>query len=163
MPKGGKMKKKESAGILYRLMRNLKPRIAKNFQKGIGPTKIVLLLTTRGRKSGLPRITPLQFEEVDGIFYVGSARGAQADWYKNILLDEHVELQIRERHLKGKAEPINEPSQVADFLEMRLKRHPLFIGLVMHLEGLPLFYHRADLVNFSKRKTFVRILPEKPE
>lgn len=35
--------------------------------------RIVLLLTTTGRKSGRPRVTPLQYEEIDGIIYLNLA------------------------------------------------------------------------------------------
>jgi len=39
---------------------------------GLGPLvgRIVLLLTTTGRKTGLLRVTPLQYEEVDGVYYI---------------------------------------------------------------------------------------------
>ena len=49
---------------------------------GLGPIygRLVLLLTTTGRKSGLHRVTPLQYEEIEGKIYVGAARGQKADW-----------------------------------------------------------------------------------
>ena len=43
--------------------------MAANYKRGIGPTGIVLLLTTTGRKTGLPHQTPLQFEIVDSLIY----------------------------------------------------------------------------------------------
>jgi hypothetical protein len=48
---------------------------------GLGPLvgRLVLLLTTTGRKSGLPRVTALQYEEVAGAIYLGSSRGTQAE------------------------------------------------------------------------------------
>lgn len=144
---------------LYRLLRKLAPRIAANYQKGIGPTRVVLLLTTIGRKSGLPRVTPLQYEEIDGVYYIGSARGTRSDWFRNIQANPCVELQIRERHLQGTAEPVCDPQRMADFFAVRLKRSPLFIGLVMHLEGLPLRYRREDLVRFAQNKAMVIVRP----
>jgi hypothetical protein len=48
------------AKIIYHRMKNLNIRMAANYKRGFGPTRIVLLLTTTGRKSGLPRVTPLQ-------------------------------------------------------------------------------------------------------
>ncbi|HUS79158.1 MAG TPA: nitroreductase/quinone reductase family protein [Patescibacteria group bacterium] len=39
--------------------------------------RMVLLLTTTGHKTGLPRVTHLQYEEVDGAYYVGSMRGTR--------------------------------------------------------------------------------------
>ena len=64
---------------IYRRMKNLNARMMANYKRGFGPTRVVMLLTTIGRKSGLPRQTPLQYEEIEGVYYVGSARGVQAD------------------------------------------------------------------------------------
>ncbi len=143
--------------MLYKLMRKIKPRMVQNYRNGIGPAKIVLLLTTTGRKSGLPRITPLQYEQIDGHIYIGSARGQQADWFRNILANPHVEVQIGKQVFQGLAEPICEPERVADLLELRLKRHPFFIGLLLRLEGLPLHFTRTDLERLASKKTFVLI------
>jgi hypothetical protein len=53
----------------------------------LGPIvgRLVLLLTTTGRRSGLPRVTAQQYEELDGDIYLGSSRGTSADWVKNVL------------------------------------------------------------------------------
>ena len=123
---------------------------------GIGPTRIVLLLTTIGRKSGLPRVTPLQYEEIEGDIYIGSARGKDADWFKNILANPNVHVQKRDSEFDATAEPVTDPGRIADFIELRLRRHPLMIRLVMHLfDGLPLRFTRAELENFCKEKTLV--------
>jgi deazaflavin-dependent oxidoreductase (nitroreductase family) len=144
---------------LYRFLRRLSPRIIKNYEKGIGPTRVVLLLTTLGRKSGLPRITPVQYEEIDGLYYVGSARGPQADWFRNIQANSQVEVQLRDRRFKGIAEATCDPVRIADFFAIRLKRNPLFIGILMRLEGLPLRYSRVDLERFAAKKAIVIIRP----
>lgn len=154
------MSQSRSDGLMYRLMSRLNPRIAQNYQKGIGPTRVVLLLTTTGRKSGLPRVTPLQYEELEGDYLIGSARGAQADWYRNIQANPQVEVQLGERRWRGMAEPVDDPRRVADFLELRKKRHPFFIGLVMRLEGLPWRYSRQDLERFAAQKALVIIRPQ---
>jgi deazaflavin-dependent oxidoreductase (nitroreductase family) len=131
-----------------------------NYKRGIGPTRIVLLLTTIGRKSGLPRVTPLQYEEVEGQIYVASARGRQADWYKNILRNPNVRVQIRQREFDATAEPVTDPARIADFLELRLRRHPVMVRLIMHLfDRLPLRFTRADLEELSKEKALVIFHP----
>jgi deazaflavin-dependent oxidoreductase (nitroreductase family) len=148
-----------SPGLLYRLMSKLNNRIARNYQRGIGPMGVVLLLTTTGRKSGLQRVTPLQYEEIDGAYYIGSARGAQADWFRNLQANPQVEVQIRQRRFQGLAEGVTDAGRIADFLETRRRRHPIFIGLVMRLEGLPLRYTRADLERFAAGKALAIVRP----
>lgn len=145
-------------------MRALNARMAANYLRGIGPTRVVLLLTTFGRKSGLRRITPLQFEEVDGRYYIASARGREADWFKNILANPHVHVQIGENQFDAVAEPITDPRRIADFIELRLQRHPIMIRLIMHLfDGLPLRFTRLDLEKLCQDKAMVILHPcDKP-
>jgi len=154
------IKPNQTPGFPWRLMRRLNQRVVQNYRRGIGPGKVVLLLTTIGRKSGLPRRTPLQYEEYESVYYVASARGVKADWFCNVQANPRVEVQIHERCIQGLAEPIVDPERIADFLQLRLKRHPIFIGLLMRLEGLPLKYTRADLVRFAGRKALVAIRPD---
>jgi hypothetical protein len=47
---------------IYHRMKALNARMAANYKRGFGPTRIVLLLTTTGRKSGQPRCTFLTFD-----------------------------------------------------------------------------------------------------
>jgi len=88
--------------LLYRLS-HLGPRLA--YALGLGPLigSLVLLLTTTGRKSGLPRQTPLQYEQIDGLIYVASGRGKKADWVCNITADPAVEVRLKKRRFRGLA------------------------------------------------------------
>jgi deazaflavin-dependent oxidoreductase (nitroreductase family) len=147
---------------IYHRMKAFNARMAANYRRGIGPTRIVLLLTTIGRKSGLPRVTPLQFEEVDGVYYVASARGQDADWFKNVRANPDVRVRVREREFDATAEPITDPARIAGFMELRLRRHPIMIRLIMHLfDGLPLRFTRANLEEFCKEKAMVILHPHK--
>lgn len=145
---------------IYHRMKALNARMAANYKHGFGPTRIVLLLTTIGRKSGLPRVTPLQFEEVEGNYYIASARGQDADWFKNIQANPNVHVQIREQEFDAVAEPVTDPLHIADFIELRLKRHPVMIRLIMTLfDGLPLRFSRNDLETMAREKALVVLHP----
>jgi deazaflavin-dependent oxidoreductase (nitroreductase family) len=147
---------------IYHRMKGLNARMMANYRRGWGPTRVVLLLTTLGRKSGLPRTTPLQYEEADGNFYVASARGAEADWYKNILANPKVHLRIRDREFEAMAEPVTDPAGIADFIELRLRRHPVMVRLIMYLfDGMPLKVNRAELEQFCTEKAMVVLRPVK--
>jgi deazaflavin-dependent oxidoreductase (nitroreductase family) len=145
---------------IYHHMKGLNARMAANYRRGFGPTRMVLLLTTTGRKSGLPRVTPLQFEEVDGDYYIASARGRTADWFKNIQANPNVLVQIQEREFDAVAEPVTDPIRIADFIELRLKRHPVMIRLIMTLfDGVPLRFTRAELEAFCQEKAMAVLRP----
>lgn len=121
--------------------------------------RVVLLLTTIGRKSGLPRVTPLQYEEIDGDIYVASALGDRADWFRNVEADPNVEVRVGSRLLSALAEPITDRARVADFLEYRLRRHPRMVGAIMRREGLSPCPERAELERYAERRAVVILHP----
>ncbi len=129
---------------------------------GLGPLvgRLVLLLTTSGRKSGLPRVTPLQYEEIDGAIYVASASGTRADWFRNILADRHVRVRVKSRQFEGTAEPVTDAIRIADFLSLRLKRHPKMIGAILRSQGLSETPSRAELEQYARQLAMVIIRPE---
>jgi len=128
---------------------------------GLGPVvgRVILLLTTTGRKSELPRVTPLQYEEVDGAIYVASARGTKADWFRNILVNPRVHVRVKSRQLIGIAEPVTDPARIADFLELRLRRHPKMIGVILESEGLSPKPTHAELEQYATKLAMVIIRP----
>jgi deazaflavin-dependent oxidoreductase (nitroreductase family) len=135
------------------------PQIA--YALGLGRLigRLVLLLTTTGRKSGLPRVTPLQYEEIDGVFYIGSARGQKADWYKNLLVNPRVQLRVKNRRFAGLAETSTDPERIADFLQLRLQRHPQMISAMFRMESIPAKPSRDDLLRYADHLAMVMIKP----
>ena len=119
--------------------------------------RVILLLTTTGRKSGRPRVTPLQYEESDGIIYLGAARGKQADWVRNILADPEVTVRVKAREFHGVANVVSDVSRIADFLELRLRRHPQMVAAMLRSEGLALPPSRAQLEKYAAELTLVAI------
>lgn len=144
---------------LYKFL-NKPPRIA--YALGLGPLigRLVLLLTTRGRKTGLLRVTPLQYEQIEGKYYVGSAFGTRTDWYKNILADPGVRVRVGRKEFKAFAETSTDPVRIADFLDYRLAHHPHMIGMMLRAEGLPSSPSRQDLESLAEDKALVILHPE---
>jgi deazaflavin-dependent oxidoreductase (nitroreductase family) len=128
---------------------------------GLGPLvgRLVLLLTTTGRKSGLPRATALQYEEVNGAIYLGSSRGSRADWFQNLVANPNVSIRVKSRRFSGKAEAVTDPVRIADFLELRLKRHPCMIGAMLKSEGLPATPSRVELETYAGKLALAIIRP----
>ena len=129
---------------------------------GFGPIlgRIILLLTTTGRKSGKRRVTPVQYEEIDGTLYIGSARGSKADWVRNITANPHVEVRVKNRHFRGLGELITEPIRIADYLQTRLEHHPRMVGAMMKIHNLPPDPTRTQLEELGKSLVVVAIQPE---
>jgi deazaflavin-dependent oxidoreductase (nitroreductase family) len=143
--------------VFWRVLSRLNSRLVSGYGPKNRASKRVLVITTIGRKSSQLRSTPLQFEEVDGVYYVASARGPHADWYRNIIANPQVEVRVNDQNFQTSAELISEPWKIADFLDLRLKKHPLFMGILLRLEGLPRKYSRTDLEEFAKRLAIVAL------
>jgi deazaflavin-dependent oxidoreductase (nitroreductase family) len=135
------------------------------YKVGLGPVvgRIFLLLTTTGRKTGLPRETPLQYEETDSVIYVAAARGMDADWVRNIVANPRVTVQVRARRFEGTAEIVTDAARIADFLQLRLERRPRMMGAMLRAEGLPPNPTRADLESLAARIVVVAIRPVAPK
>jgi proline iminopeptidase len=57
----------------------------------------ILLLTTRGRRTGEPRTAPLIYENAGDAFVVVASKGGADEhpgWYRNLLADPEVEVQV---------------------------------------------------------------------
>jgi deazaflavin-dependent oxidoreductase (nitroreductase family) len=145
--------------LIWRLMRFMNRRVAVNNSPKVKGGKLVLVLYHVGRKSGLSHATPLQYEEVDGDYYVASARGTQADWYRNVVANPCVEILVRGQRLPAQAEAVTDPQQIADFLELRLLRHPRMMRAMLRMEGLHGNFNHADLLRISKDKALVILHP----
>ncbi len=122
--------------------------------------RLILLLTTTGRRTGLPRTTPLQYELVNGAYYVGSSRGTRADWFRNVVADNRVEVQVKGRRFAATAEPVIDTCRIADFLALRLRRHPLMVGLILHSAGLTGKPSRAELEAYAQGLALVILHPQ---
>jgi deazaflavin-dependent oxidoreductase (nitroreductase family) len=104
-------------------------------------------------------VTPLQYEEVDGAICVGSARGTKADWFRNLLADPRVEVRVKGRRFAGVAEAVTDPGRIADFIELRLRRHPRMVAAILRSEGLPPAPRRKELEEYAARLAMVIIRP----
>lgn len=66
----------------------------------------ILLLTTKGRKSGEPRTTPLIYEHVGDAYVIVASKGGAEDhpgWYRNLVKEPQVELQVKDEVFPARA------------------------------------------------------------
>jgi deazaflavin-dependent oxidoreductase (nitroreductase family) len=98
--------------IVTRLERLNNRLIRWALRRGIGPRAFALLETT-GRRSGLPRHTPVG-NGLDGdMFWLVAAHGIQSDYVRNILADPAVRLKLGRRWRTGTAVPVPDDSPQA--------------------------------------------------
>ena len=124
--------------------------------------RFVLLLTTTGRKSGNPSVTPLVYEERGGEFLIASARGPDADWLQNIEANPNVQVRVGRRQFTARAELVTEAGKIADYLGRQLARNPQLFGRIMQMEGLSGSPSRAELESLAPRRPVVVLHPFEP-
>jgi len=120
---------------------------------------LVLLLTTTGRKTGNPHTIGLQYELVDGKYYLGAADGTRADWYRNILKNEKVIVQAGSTIFNASASAISDPDKITDFLEYRLHKHPFMVRLILRMDGIKGKIDRAALETYAAKIGLVVLRP----
>ena len=122
--------------------------------------KFILLLSHTGRRSGTRYDTPLQYEKIAGAYCVGVGRGSKADWFRNIQANPRVTVRVDRCKFECLAEPVTDPERVADFLEYRLNRHPLMIGLILKFaHKLPMRPSRSQFLELGKSTALVILRP----
>lgn len=83
----------------------------------LGLGKTVMLLTTKGRKSGKMRGFPVGYFRIDGGIYVFSAWGEKANWFKNLMLNpDQVYVQIGLSRFRAHAQVIRDRQELVHIL-----------------------------------------------
>jgi deazaflavin-dependent oxidoreductase (nitroreductase family) len=120
-------------------------------------TGYLMIMRTRGRKSGEMRDAPLGYTIVGEHVYCIAGFGRPTHWFQNILVDPHVEVILPSRAFSGLAEEVTDPDERRRVLPRLLRSMGLIAGMVgmgnpwrdgpdviaAKCEGLPLVRVRA--------------------
>ena len=88
----------------------------------------VLLLHTIGKRSGLDRVNPMMYLELDGAIYVfASNAGAPThpDWYLNLVANPDVNVEVGTETYSVTAETVS-PSERDRIYALQVERYPGF-------------------------------------
>ncbi|MGZ3610784.1 MAG: nitroreductase family deazaflavin-dependent oxidoreductase [Ktedonobacteraceae bacterium] len=120
-------------------------------------TGYIMVLQTIGRKSGRPRLTPLNYALADGYIYCIAGFGSGTHWLANLKANPVVEVRIAGTALRGSAEIVTESEET----------HRSFIqiihncGLASLLVGLnPFTLTDEKILQKCGPEVVVRIRPE---
>lgn len=98
------------------------------------------VIETTGRRSGLPRRTPVGGRLEDGSFWVVSEYGRKSNYVRNLEHDPRVRVQVGGTWHSGTAHLLDSDDPMA-----RLKRLPAYNSLMVRLVGTDLLTVRIDL------------------
>jgi deazaflavin-dependent oxidoreductase (nitroreductase family) len=86
-----------------------------------------VLLETRGRRTGRPRVTPVGNGLRDGVFWIITEHGYHADYVRNILADPRVRVKVDGQWRSGRARIADEDP----YARMRTLRRPVNDSLLL--------------------------------
>ena len=125
-----------------------------------------LLLITTGRKTGLPRTTPLNFITVDGAYVVTAGWGSRSDWYRNLLANPQVVVQVGRHRFAATAEPVEEPETRRELMRQVVVRGwqrdqpPRLVRWIMRtFFGFDYDAVQARALTYRESVPVVRLLP----
>ncbi|ANN20545.1 nitroreductase [Amycolatopsis orientalis] len=123
----------------------IKHRVATTFQRHVGNPLLGRLpnqpiLETIGRKSGVPRPTPIGGRLVGREFWIVSEFGEKSQYVRNIQADPHVRLRLKGRWHTGTAHLLPDDDPRA-----RLKALPRLNSAAVQAIGTNLLTIRVDL------------------
>jgi deazaflavin-dependent oxidoreductase (nitroreductase family) len=123
---------------------NLKYRIVNTAQKHIVNRVArhlpITMLETIGRKSGVPRRTPVGGRVIDNAFWMVSEHGNRTQYVKNIQANPSVRVRIRGRWRSGTAHLLPDDDPIE-----RLKQLPGGNSALVRMMGSDLLTIRVDL------------------
>lgn len=97
------------------------------YQLGLGKlleAAHIMVLTTRGRATGLPRHTAIEYRTHGSKLYVVSIWGTRPNWYQNLLEFPDVTVQRGGRVYAATAEPVTNSGEALRVLHLFRRRAP---------------------------------------
>jgi deazaflavin-dependent oxidoreductase (nitroreductase family) len=94
--------------------------------------RLFMILTTTGRKSGLPRRTAIEYHRFLGRKYVMNAYGMKSDWYRNVLADPRVTIQTADGVEHCRARRLTSDAELAEAYGF-VESNPVFRRLIQRL------------------------------
>ena len=119
-------------------------------------TGYIMVLQTIGRKSGKPRLTPLNYALADGYIYCIAGFGSGTHWLANLRANPIVEVHVAGTALRGSAEIVTE-SEVAQRIFIQIIHNCGFAALMVGLN--PLTLADEKILQKSGPEVVVRIRP----
>jgi deazaflavin-dependent oxidoreductase (nitroreductase family) len=118
----------------------------------------LMILTTRGRKSGLPRRAVIEYRRHGRKIYAISAWGERPQWVQNLADDPCVTLQQGKRNIAARAKLVDDSSEALRVLYLFRRTSPVVYdavlarladGQVIDAKTLPDVSHQFTIIRFD--------------
>lgn len=108
------------------------------WRMGLGPLMghYLLVITTKGRKSGLPRHTMTEYHVLNDKIYVPCAFAPRAQWYKNIVADPCVTVQTWQGAEPMLASRVTVDDELLAVIDLMAKNNPVMSAWYFDVKGV---------------------------
>ena len=117
----------------------------------------IMVITHTGRKTGLPRRTPVNFAVLDGDVYCIAGFGTISDWYRNLRAQPRIEIWLPDGWWTGEAADVSTSPNRLFYLRQVL----IASGFAARAEGINAYTisdEELDQVTQSYRLVRIRLL-----
>ena len=122
----------------------------------------LLILTTKGRKTELPRYAVVEYRRHGSKYYIVSGWGATTDWHRNIQQDPRVTIQHGPHIYDALAQPVENPAEALRAVYLFTRNSWLYQSFFARMTST----HAADLsalADVAEEFTVLRLeLTEQP-
>ncbi|MBK8022694.1 MAG: nitroreductase family deazaflavin-dependent oxidoreductase [Chloroflexi bacterium] len=123
----------------------------------------IMVLTTRGRSSGLPRHTAIEYRQHGSKIYLVSVWGDRPHWYRNLLKCPEVTIQQGGRVRAATAEQVTNSGEALRVLHLFRRRAPsIYDSIIARISARESIDSRS-LHEVTDNFTIVRIVPRAGE
>jgi deazaflavin-dependent oxidoreductase (nitroreductase family) len=124
----------------------------------LGAGWYILLLYTKGRRTGKNRVTPLEYRRRGKSVFLFSARGKRSDWYRNIKTNPNdAKLRMGFKTLTPIVEFIEEDEEVEEILRWYVKMHPRSSKMIFGWDPSRDDPEKTDLTSLIKTFKIVKL------
>lgn len=121
---------------------------------------MILLLTTIGRKSGLARTAPLQYEKIGEDYYVGASNGLKSDWVRNLQVNSQATVEVKDKRFEAESEIISDREKITYYLKYRMTKHPVMLRLILKMDGCSFNPGQEELLAYAGKLVLVVLHPQ---
>ncbi len=98
--------------------------------------RYIMVITTTGRKSGLPRHTMAEWHPLNGRKFVPVNYGEHAQWYRNVVADPHVTIQTAQGTERVIARRITEDADLIAAFRVINELNPMMTRWYLNANGI---------------------------
>lgn len=120
----------------------------------------ILILTTRGRRSGQPRYAPVEYRRHGSKYYAISAWGERPHWYRNLMEDPIVTIRQGRKVFQARAQMVENDSEALLVLHLFRRPNPLLYDAILARVGNVQTFDPRTLPDLAHQYTIVRFDPQ---